>query len=232
MNEYTWIWEGQTRKGKCVWWTWFTPDGALSRGTQWSGFLENEIIAKTKEAYYSAIFNDFENKCTEQGVTAALKSIEVQCEIVKDPEQVSWDWLGPLEYGHTQPFIVKVKGTVVFESSQELAGSPVLPALIIIIAVAIAIIIVAVGVAWGIYEFLRTLTLTETKSTITVKKYDAQGNLIEERTEDITTKGPDYMTILIIGGLIIVGVLVIPELLRRSRGTAVKGLTRRLTRKR
>jgi len=217
MNEYTWIWEGQTQKGSCQWVTW---DGALRSGTPFH-IVENDIIGKTKATYYATVVAEFVKQCNAQGITATLSSVVVQCEIVKDPLQKSCYYVSRGEHyqcNYTQNFIVKVKGTVVFESPQDLATSPIAPALIIVLAKAIALIIVAIGVGWGIYEFLRNLTLNETRSTVTIRKYDEQGNLTEETTEDTTKREPSatsWIGIIVMGGLVLGALVVLPTLLEK-----------------
>jgi hypothetical protein len=133
--------------------------------------------------------------------------VDVQCEIVKDPLDVQHYGARPTKTVWTQRFYVKVKGIVVFRSPQDLAGSPIAPALILAIGKVIAIIIVAIGIAWGIYEFLRNLTLNETSSKIHIIKYDPEtGNVIEETWEDITKKEPSWEAWIGLGVLAIIGI--------------------------
>ena len=241
MNEYTWIWEGQTQKGSCQWVTW---DGALRSGTPFH-IVENDIIGKTKATYYATVVAEFIKQCNAQGITATLSSVDVQCEIVKDPLQKSCYYVSRGEHyqcSYTQNFIVKVKGTVVFESPQDLAASPIAPALIIALAKAIALIIVAIGVGWGVYEFLRNLTLNETRSTVTKKTVitnpsdlpvtvtlpdgstvtiPPDGTYTSESAETASTKQPSatsWIGIIVMGGLVLGALVVLPKLLEERKG--------------
>jgi len=225
VNQYEWIWEGQTQLGRCPW---GTEGGELKYGTEWSGALENEIIEKTKATYYSTIVAEFVRICKEQGITVNLVSVDVQCEIVKGQlEGGCQSYYNPNTDNFTekcnwvQNFYVKVKGTVVFESEVELAGSPIAPALLIALAKAIAIVIVAIGVAWGVYEFLKNLTLNETSSVIHTIKYDAQGNKIEETWETKKTQEPSWTSWIGIIAVVIVAfmfLLVVPLYLPKGSG--------------
>jgi len=218
MPRYEWIWEGQTQKGSC---TWVTRDGDLTSGTPFST-VENDIIEKTKATYYATVVAEFINQCQKQGITATLSSVDVQCEIVKDPLSQSCYYTSRGEHyqcSYTQSFIVKVKGTVVFESTQDLAGSPVVAALVLALIKLLPYIIIAIGLAWGGYEFLRNLTLNETSSTIHTIKYDQAGNVISDTTETTRTQQPSttaWIGIIAIAGLLIGALVVLPSLLGKK----------------
>jgi len=220
MNRYEWIWEGQTQKGSCQW---QTKEGTVIHGTAWDSGIENDIIDKTKATYYATIVAEFINQCQKQGITATLSSVDVQCEIVKDPLQSSC-YYGGAEHAfefcnYNQLFIVKVKGTVVFESTQDLAGSPIAPALLWVLAKCIALIIIALGVSYGIYEFLRNLTLNQTTSTITKTTTNPVTGETTTTTEQITTQQPSITAWGGIIALAIVGIgllVVLPSLLERK----------------
>jgi preprotein translocase subunit Sec61beta len=226
MYEYEWVWEGQTQKGYCQWWT---EDG-MQGGTAWTQALENDIIERTKATYYSTIVGEFVKQCKEQGIDAELISVNVECEIVKDPLQKSGYFVARGERYHTnysQPFYVKVKGIVVFRSEKDLMQSPIAPALIIAIAKAIAIVVSAIIISWGVYEFLRNLTLNETRSVVTKKgtitnpsdepvtitlpdgsqvTIPPGGTYDYSETEDITKKEPSWTSWIGLGILAIVGI--------------------------
>ena len=218
MSQYTWIWEGRTQKGNCTWWT---EDGR-SGDVAWTQAIEDDIIEKTKATYYATVVAEFVKQCNAQGITASLVSVDVQCEIVKDPLQTSGYYVARGERYHTnysQSFYVKVIGTVIFDSEQDLVGSPIAPALVVAIGKAIALIILALGIAWGIYEFLRNLTLSQTTSTVTVRKYDEQGNLISETTETITKQEPSptaWVGLIVLAGVVIGALVVLPSLLEKK----------------
>jgi YD repeat-containing protein len=152
-----------------------------------------------------------------------LSSVDVQCEIIKDALETK-HWYSGVQgvwdnYEYTQRFIVKVKGTVVFENSQNLAGSPIVAALVLVLIKLLPYIIIAIGIAWGIYEFLRNLTLNETSSTIHTIKYDAQGNVTSDTTETTKTQQPAGTAWTGIIALAIVGIgllVVLPSLLGKK----------------
>jgi hypothetical protein len=220
MNKYEWIWEGQTQKGSC---TWQTRDGDLTNGTPFST-VENDIIEKTKATYYATVVGEFVKICNEKGITATLKSVDVQCEIIKDSLQQSCYYTSRGEHyqcTNTQPFIVKVKGIVVFESPQDLATASITAILLYILTHVLWKIILAIGVAWGIYNFLTNLTLNETSSTVHVIKYDEQGNVTSDTTETIVTKQPavtSWIGIIVIAGLVLGALVVLPSLLEKGKG--------------
>jgi len=218
MSQYTWIWEGRTQKGNCTWWT---EDGR-SGGVAWTQAIEDDIIEKTKATYYATVVAEFVKQCNAQGITASLVSVDVQCEIIKDPLQTRGYYVARGERYHTnywQSFYVKVIGTVVFDSEQELAGSPIAPALVIALGKAIALIIVALGIAWGIYEFLRNLTLNETRSTITKTTTNPVTGETTTTTETITIQQPSitaWAGLIILAGVVIGALVVLPKLLEKK----------------
>ena len=132
---------------------------------------------------------------------------------------------------------------MVFRSSQELMGSPIVPALIIALAKAIAIVVSAIIISWGIYEFLRNLTLNETRSVVTKKgtitnpsdqpvtvtlpdgtqvTIPAGGTYTYEETEDITKKEPSWEAWLGLGVLAIIGIAGIYALSSMDKGKRKK----------
>jgi len=219
-NRYEWVWEGQTQKGSCAW---RTRDGELEDGTRWTEAIRQEIIDKTKATYYATVLGEFEKQCADQKLAVALLSCDVQCEIVEDAmiSNCYWGSRGEHQFcNYNQPFIVKVKGTVVFESETDLAGIVISTALLVAIGKCLALIILALGVAWGVYEFLRNLTLNETTSTIHTIKYDSEGNVVEDTTENVSKKEPpteSWIAIIIIVIIAFMFMMVVPQFLPKKK---------------
>jgi hypothetical protein len=217
LNEYAWDWEGVTNKGECIWFV----EGFNVTGTPWSQAIENDIIEKTKATYYATVVAEFVKICQQQGIDAQLLDVNVYCDIVKDP--LTWtsteppvqEYLDPWQIipvpmiKFSQKFIVKVHGVVTFLSSKDLAGSPIAPALLVALGKVIAMVIVAILVGWGIYAFLKNLTLNETRSEITYKKKTIlpDGTIVyEDGSETVTTTAPSLGAIGIIALVVILGI--------------------------
>jgi len=82
------------------------------------------------------------------------------------------------------------------------------------------LIILALGVAWGVYEFLRNLTLNETTSTIHTIKYDSEGNVVEDTTENVSKKEPpmeSWIAIIVIVIIAFMFMMVIPQYLPKKK---------------
>lgn len=142
--------------------------------------------------------------------------------MVKSQGQISYRWGsgGLHEFcDHTLPFYMHIKGVVSFTCDQPWTGHSLTALALFILIKVVPALIIAIGVSWGIYNFLTHLAFTESTSTVTETWTDPDGTT-HSKTETKTQQGPDYIALLIIGGLIIVGVLVVPELLRQRRGTA------------
>jgi len=229
MYEYTWNWKGQTQKGHCKW---TTRDGLLQTGLPFGADVENTITQTTREAFFEKVIGVFANKCSEQHITITLKPSNVQCTIEKDAliKQISYTGRGEHQIiVYDQPFIVKLESTIVFDTEQQLAGSPLLPAFAFIIYL-VVLTIISIGIAYGIYEFVKNLTLNETSSEVTTWEYDTNGNLVKKTTEKTKTQKPatsDPLTAIVaVAALVLGAIVIVPALSEKRSGNGSRSRRR------
>jgi hypothetical protein len=211
-----WVWEGRSNSGS---FQWRTRDEAYEFGDQWTQELEDEFLGLTRATYEASVLAEFIQAAAAKGVTVNIEHVDVVAEMVKSPDQVNC-WYGARgEHrfcNHTIPFYMKIRGTVTFTSDQAWTGQSLTAAALWILGYVVPRVIVAIGIAWGIYAFASHFLLNESSSTVTETWTDEQGN-VHTKTETKKESGTDYTGLLVAGGLIIIGVLVVPELLRSRR---------------
>ena len=166
---YVWDWAGKTNRARFSWWTEDGRAGGIKLPPDY------ELIEKAKSVYYATVTAEFIRQLQAQGITATLIDVIPEVTIEKSDVRSRSYYVARGERLHTsyeQDIIVHVEGKVYFQSTEELMGSPIAPALVIAIGKAIAIIIGALLVGWGIMEFLKNMSTyrseVEQKSTITL----------------------------------------------------------------
>ena len=215
-----WTWTGRSDNGA---FQWTNQDGVLIDGTPWTQVLEQEAIDKTRATYEASVLAEFILAAQSKGVNVAIQQVTVTAEMVKQAQTQSCYWTsGGLHQrcNYTLPFYMKIVGIVEFTSDQPWTGASLTAIALYILTYVAWKIILAVGIAWGIYAFLSHLLLHESSSEITETITKPDGTVIT-RTEKKTESGTDIMGIIVIGGLILVGVVVLPTLLgewKKSRG--------------
>jgi hypothetical protein len=207
VNRYTWKWHGKTDTGYFDWIKLIT--GTIS-GDFPDAKLIDEIVEKTKATYYSTVVAEFVKACKEKNLTVTLLSVNVNAKVVitGEPKLVYHNTYGIPYDEYKQPFYVDIVGEVLFESDQPLheAQSPIVisASLIWAIGKVIALIIVAIGVAWGVYEFLKNLSLHQESSEITIEEYDEEGHLVKKTTEKTTKTEASWQAVVMIVAVVVV----------------------------
>jgi hypothetical protein len=208
VNRYKWVWHGKSDTGHFVW---ETEDGKLVSGNPPNESLIASAIEKTEATYYATVVSEFVKACKEKNLNVTLLSVEVKAQIVWGTRKTSCYYVKRGEArrcSYDQPFYMDVVGEVLFESEQPLhqAQSPIVisTSLLWVIGKVIALIIVAVGVAWGIYEFLKNLSLHQESSEITIEEYDEEGHLIKKTTEKITKTEASWQAVVLVVAIVIV----------------------------
>lgn len=157
--DYTWKWVGKSEKTTFSWKEHF--DGTFISGSPPPS--DAELIEAAKSVYYGVVFGEFRRECAKQDIPVDVTDIVTSAWVDRGEVKKRVVFPHVPEYSCKQDVTVRYGGKVYFNSSQDLAGTPISPTLIIALGAIIAIIILAFKADDILRVFVGRTTTEESK---------------------------------------------------------------------